>query len=231
MAEAAKAAADAAVIAKSAERNCASNCRELLQAQVDSAQAELNAARAELASKRAAAEHELREASRALEATPALASATPLADRIGVSAWIIDLAQSALGSLAANGLACALLVFGTHPRRRETVEVVEPAWSVSEPLPKPLPARKLIKQEATAKGQAPRFACECLEPGGEADLDAIMQRYRGWCKARGLTPLPDRDIAVALADLFSESGLDCVERDDRLMVIGASIKKGQEAAE
>jgi hypothetical protein len=44
---AAKTAADLAVIDKSAERGCASNCRTLLQAQVDAAQREVGAAQAE----------------------------------------------------------------------------------------------------------------------------------------------------------------------------------------
>jgi hypothetical protein len=59
-----KAATDAAVVAKSAERGCVENCRPLLQ--------------------------------------------SPLADRLGWPAWLLDLLQSALGSIAANGLAKAV---------------------------------------------------------------------------------------------------------------------------
>ena len=49
-----------------------------------------------------------------LAAFKAPPSASPLADRIGWPAWVLDLVMAALGSIAANGLACALMVFGSH---------------------------------------------------------------------------------------------------------------------
>src|SRR5262245_45802479 len=109
-----KASADQAAIDKSAERGCRENCRALLQAQVDAAAAETEQARAELGNGRTVAEGELTAARKALAALTAPPSPTPLADRLGMPAWLLDLVHSALGSLAANGLACGLLVFGAH---------------------------------------------------------------------------------------------------------------------
>ena len=65
-AEAAKKAADAAVVTKAAEKGCAVNCRQLLQAQVDAAAAEVNAARAEIDAARAVAEGVVKRARAAL---------------------------------------------------------------------------------------------------------------------------------------------------------------------
>ena len=69
-AQAAKAAADAAVVAKSAEKGCAVNCSKLLQAQVDAAAAEVTAARAEIDAARAIAEGVVKQARAALAALP-----------------------------------------------------------------------------------------------------------------------------------------------------------------
>jgi hypothetical protein len=108
--------ADAAVIEKSAERNCAKNCRELLQAQADAANREVREARTEMMQARQTAietaENELNAAREHLKKHPKPPSATPLADRVGVPAWIIDLATSAVGSIAFNGLGCGLIAFG-----------------------------------------------------------------------------------------------------------------------
>src|SRR5262249_7292945 len=127
-AEVDKAAADRAVLEKSSERGCLANCRQLLQAQVDAAASEVEKARGEMGEARSKAVTELEKAGAALPAMKAPISPTPLADRSGIPAWIIDLVSAALGSLAANGLACCLLMFGAHHRALR-VEVVPPAPS------------------------------------------------------------------------------------------------------
>ena len=126
----AKAVADAAVVEKSAEHGCAANCRALLQAQVDAAAAEVAGARQELAAKHAAAENELVEARTALAEAKEPPSATPLADRLGLPAWILDLLTAGLGSMAANGLGCGLIAFAAHGRRDANPAVNEAAVRV-----------------------------------------------------------------------------------------------------
>ena len=119
---AAKSAADTAVVEKSAERGCLANCRQLLQAQVDAASAEVVAARAEIAAARKVLEDELEAARAALAGMKPPVSDTPLADRLGLPGWKIDLLAAALASLAANGLGAFLLAFAAHGDKRAEPE-------------------------------------------------------------------------------------------------------------
>ena len=114
-----KAAADAAVVTKSAERGCAANCRLLLQAQADQNQQEVEAARRDMAENRTRLEQAVADAKGELAAFKAPPVPSPLADRIGWPAWVLDLVMAGLGSLSANGLACLMMVFGSHRRSEE----------------------------------------------------------------------------------------------------------------
>jgi hypothetical protein len=114
---AAKTAADAAAVAKSAERGCAENCRRLLQAQVDASALEVDAARAEVDAIRKRFQGDLVDAHVGLTRLQVPISATPLADRLGLPAWFLDLLTAGLGSIAANGLACGLIAFAAHDQR------------------------------------------------------------------------------------------------------------------
>lgn len=187
---AAKAAADAAVVAKAAERDCAVNCRALLEQQVTAAAAEVAAARAELSALRKAAEAELGAARAALAALPAPASVSPLADRLGIAGWQIDLAAAALASLAANGLGAFLLAFAAHGRSAGSL-----AGIASAPR--------------NAMAEADAFAREVFrpEPGGRVAIAAIREAYRAWCRSRAIDPLPDTEIGRALATLFGSLGV------------------------
>src|SRR5262249_12318585 len=116
----AKAAADQGVIDKSAERGCRENCRQLLQAAVDSAAEEVRAARLELERGKAAAKATLETAKSAFALMKAPESPTPFADNIGMPPWAFSVMVVALGSVGINGLACSLMVYGTHhPRYRK----------------------------------------------------------------------------------------------------------------
>lgn len=116
---AAKAAADAAVVSKSAEMGCRNNCAQLLQAQANNAADEVRAARADLDTANTGLESELQSARRAFESMTPPASATPMQDRTGVPQWIIDILSAWLGSLAVNGLGCSLIALGAHGMTRE----------------------------------------------------------------------------------------------------------------
>lgn len=198
-AEDGKAAADTAVIEKLAERGCAANCRQLLQAQVDSAQRELYEARA------------------ALAAIQAPGSATPLADRLGWPAWVLDLVVAGLGSMAANGLGVGLIAFAAHghgPLRQSAG--VDAA--TLEPAP-----RKTVVRELE---HAAQFAIEALAPthDGEAELLAIHGAYRDWCQAKGIEPLPAAQIGSALDHLFDGTGITITERNGRRVALGVAVK-------
>jgi hypothetical protein len=82
---AAKKKADDAAIYEAAKRDCRANCAALLQDAKRDAESELTAAR------------------NALDNLPALRSATPLADRLGIAAWAWDLIVAGLRSLLVIG--------------------------------------------------------------------------------------------------------------------------------
>jgi hypothetical protein len=238
-AEAAKAAADAAVVSKSSEKGCAVNCRQLLQAQVDAAAAEVVAARGALEVGNEKVKAELADARAALAGLKAPESATPLADRTGIPQWVLDLFGAGLGSIAANGLACCLMIFGAHHHRRVPhVEIVAavPARASAEPLAvrarRPRAARRTGKGRAlTAKDRAALFAIECLEPNGEADLLAIQARYGSWSAGRPSNKrFPPAQIGRALAELLDETGITVTERDGRLVAIGISLRDPESRA-
>lgn len=90
-------AANRAVVAQSALKDCKANCRALLQSQVD------------------AAKHDLDNSRAIYGANPApSASGSPLADRIGVPAWAVDVALALLLAIGGNGLAALLVAYGAH---------------------------------------------------------------------------------------------------------------------
>ena len=230
-----KSLADQAVIGKSAERGCRENCRARLQAQVDSAAAEIEQARAELGKSRTTAKSELTASRTALAALTAPPSPTPLAERLGVAAWLLDLVHSGLGSLAANGLACGLLVFGAHQPTKRRSGRAEKAdqKTASEPLvleqyvgaesPVELTVRKRV---ISKKSHAAQFAVERLQPadGSGSELSEIHQAYRDWCGTKGIEPLPAAQIGLLLADLFDGAGLSIAERSGKLMAVGVALK-------
>jgi hypothetical protein len=203
-AEAAKAAADAAVVNKASEKGCLANCRQLLQAQVDAAVSELGEARAELRTSWAKAEGELATSRAELAAMNAPASATPLADRLGLEGWHVDITAAALASLAANGLAAFLLAFAAHGRAARLLPIgVQDTSTVEiEAAPAPPSARDPAQE-------ADRYAGTMFRPKrtGRVKIADIRQAYHSWCRERGLDPLPDPEIGPALNALFSSVGL------------------------
>lgn len=215
-AEIAKAAADAAVVAKSAERGCAENCRKLLQAQVDAAALKVEQARAEIARERQRSEGELASARAALDRIKPPASASPLADRIGIPAWLLDLLTAALGSMAANGLACGLIAFAAHRRSDDLIEVAE---IVVEPPPVARPAE-----------HAAQFAVEALQPakGKRLDLTKVHTAYQAWCASKGVQPLGANQIGGALAQLFDDAGITVAKRHGKFVAIGVSLAANSE---
>jgi hypothetical protein len=207
---AAKKEADAATVAKAAERGCASNCRALLEQQVAVAHQEVNAARAEIEKARAEAEREASEARRLFAALPVPGSASPLADRLGVADWKIDLAAAALASISANGLGAFLIAFAAHGRRREAVRVVA-ASAVEVVPPEPIEAPPPTKAPARdADAEANKFASAVFRPNpsGRVRVGDIRRAYHQWCRERGIAPLPDREIGASLNALFSSVGLE-----------------------
>lgn len=143
----AKTSADRAAISEAAKSGCKENCRKLLDAQVENAKGDLNRAR------------------KLVEANPkSTVSGSPLADRLGIPAWTVDLAVAVLLSLGANGLAAALIAFAAHGPR--TVRPVTPvAANDAEPMDssanrspnrsgKPNSSRRTIRAKTKAEAES-----------------------------------------------------------------------------
>lgn len=194
-AETAKAAADRAVLEKASERGCAQNCRALLEAQVTAAAAEVAAARSELAGKAKAAAGELQAARDALEAMPLPPSASPLADRLGISSATLDIAFAVLASLALNGMAAALIAFGTHAHRQD-----EPV-AEAVPMPSASTAVATITEPVVLEAEAVEddeddeavgvwLSAETLPGTGDRlAVGAAYDAFRRWCEVDGRFPM------------------------------------------
>lgn len=201
-AEAAKKTVDAAAVEKVAERHCAQNCRALLQDQIASAQAEVEAAR------------------EALAALKPPASATPLADRIGIAGWAFDLITAALASIAANGLGAALVAFGAHGARREAEAPAaeeKPQAVVVEP-PKALPAPSPLDQVA-------RFGREMMTPADASiSIPKLYASFVDWSSEHGLRALSPTEAGGAMNVVFATAGLSIEHVDGVPHVRGAKLK-------
>lgn len=160
-AEAALTAAQAAVTAKSAEKTCVKNCAQLLTNAASTARADVATARS------------------LFEAAELPASATPLSDRSGFAAWVIDLMAAGLKSLAMNGLAAGLVAFGAHGAAagatvREAVH--QPATSFSPQIivsdePAPISPEEAFAATKTA-------ALSTNDNISDADLAAVAALFR-----------------------------------------------------
>jgi hypothetical protein len=189
-----------------------------------------------MVAQKVATEDELSAARAGLGTMKAPRSPTPLADRLHIPGWVLDLIRSALGSVAGNGLAAFLLSFGAHHRTRR-VEVItpRPAKPIDRPvvvpvIEKPAPRKSAAARRNNRTGDieehAAKFAVECLTPGGEADLQTIRSRYGEWCPPARRRP--DAQIGRALAELFNQAGIEIPEHDGRLVAMGVSLKQCEE---
>jgi hypothetical protein len=181
----AKTAADNAAVGKAAKRGCAIHCRALLEQQVSAAEREIAFARAEVEAKQRTAAAVVSVARASLAALNPAPAATPLANRLGVQGWVLDLIASSLGSIAANGLAGCLIAFGGH---RRASRMTTAARAANQPR---------------APGRVDAFAAAALHPrdGGRVTLGTAYVSYQRWCVGAGLEALPPLDFADSFADL------------------------------
>jgi hypothetical protein len=232
----AKASADAAAVAKSSERGCRENCRQLLQAQVDAARLEVEAARAELTAHKAAAEAELEAARAELGLVKAPQSPTPLADRLGAPAWVIDLVTSALGSIAANGLACCLLIFGAHHSARLHNDPDTPNPKNAAAVVRDVPMQDMTRLDAAPlaitaqpvdrREHVAQFLRSTLQPdpSGAASLRQLHTRYPDWCRRQAADLLPPAELGRHLRSIVDAIGLECEPAEHDVVIKGAVIR-------
>jgi hypothetical protein len=217
--------ADQAAAEKAAERGCRENCRQILQARIDAAGVEIAAARAALADIEGTRRAELAAARSALAVLRAAPSATPLADRLGLPSWALDLIAAALGSIAANGLACGLIAFAGHKKSPRDVGKIERSAAQLEPSP-------ATRVDEPTNECVQRFAFERLFPAradAGADLLAIKAEFQRWCAQRQITAPAGAELAQALSDLFEGVGIPIQQRGERFMAMGVMLRGDQVA--
>lgn len=117
---------------KIATASCVKLCKQELAEQRAAAMQEVADARAELNAMRTASAASVDATKVALAALPAVAAASPLAARINVPDWVLDLIRAGLFSVSANGLGAFLLAFASHDGVRR-VSVSDSVLPVSEP--------------------------------------------------------------------------------------------------
>ncbi len=219
----AKTAADLAVIDKSAERGCASNCRALLQAHVDAAQREVDAAHLER-------DGALERATRAVEAARAELARiglppdqSPLAARLGLPASVLDLAAAGLASLAVNGLGAALLAFGAHGGSRPTEPAMPPACTIDTATN--MAPVKMFAKARHGVAHVAKFSVEAMIPHPDARTPArdVRAAYLRWCRERGHDALPARDMADHLATLCDKAGLPIDNTEGTPIICGMKL--------
>ncbi len=217
--------------AKAAEMGCRKGCIETFDKRVAEASAEVVAAREEIRDAKATAEAKVKSAKATLVSMKAPESPTPLADRLGVAPWLLDLVASIFGSYGANGLACFLLMYGAHGSHWQNS--LEQHANGRAHVPEAVAAPKKVdpprQPKMSRRDHAAKFALSRLAPdGGGVDLDAIRQEYRTWARGEPMR-LTDAEIGAELARLFEEAGIEIAQQGERLVAIGVALK-GRELA-
>ena len=208
------------IATKAALPGCAKNCRALLQNRADTASREVQAARAELKKLQQSIRQDITKARQDLAALPPTRSPTPLADRLGVPPWLIDVSAAALLSIGLNVLAAILFAFSGH------------GW---QHAPKP-PTDTLKRPETALYPQlipvtdpaqhAAKYAIERIQParGKSTKLADMIADYEAWCGAQGFECLSQAEIAGQLSNLFREQGFQGRMVANEPHIIGIAIK-------
>lgn len=234
-AEAAKAKADAAVQASAADKSCAANCRTLLEAQVTNAQTEVAQARAEVEASQARARADLNTARAELLLAPPPPSTSPLADRLGIAPWALDLIIATLQAIGINGLGAALLALGAHtahrpakaapapsqaPARVVQVEALEPAPAAPVPAPVPL----AVADERPIAGVA-EFAVRKLDVSDDdtVDVAALHSIYCEWAHSTDRRALSRADFEKAFVATVEKAGHTVLRQGRKVVVEGLTV--------
>lgn len=230
-AEKAKSNAETAVREKAADKACLANCRLLLQSAVDAAQREVAAARAELDERTRNESQRLqdrRTAARAAVASlPPARSATPLADRLRVAAWALDLLIAGLRSIAANGLGAALIAFGAHAGGSARGKLARCDLAPLSEAQVASVASTPALLALSAHDHAVRFSREMLAPAEfDTPVSALHQAYLRWCLSKTEIPYSLREIGRELANLFARLEIEIIEIAGTKFVARVEIKSG-----
>lgn len=199
------------VSAKADKRNCARNCRALLETATENASAEVVAAREELVAQATAAIERRERLESELAALPAPVMHSPLAERLGAPPWLWDVIIGALGSLALNGSACLLLAYaarGTHSRLPLQVESAAP-----------------IQFNVAVLGLCDEWAASNIRPHKRrcVRIDPAYRAFSQWCAENGHAAVDGASFASAFAELIRDAGIAVRIENGAPVVVGACL--------
>jgi hypothetical protein len=182
--------------AKSTAPGCGQNCRATLAKSVDDATSAVDAARQSL-------QLEQRQARAALDKAPIPGSATPLADRTGWQAWVIDLSLVGLRGFGLSLGAALCLAIGAHTRRE--ANPVKPPIKLGGNVVAIAPRARL----PVKIGDVDAFLLDHVAPeqGARVSWAELFIRYRTWCEAKSSTPIAADAFGARLDALRTELGL------------------------
>lgn len=174
-----KASADAAYDKELREGGRCKTICEGLRADADKAQAEVIAALQEAEQGHQA---QIKAAQAEVAANPLPASATPLADRLGVPPWALDLFMAALLSIGANGLAGTLIAYGAHSG--EPIETAADDRCVPVEVPgstaptKPRKRKRFSTARSEPQIRANEIAAELRGSGKVVKFSTVRSEYQ-----------------------------------------------------
>ena len=140
--------------------DCAKQCRALLESQAGDLRSEVSAART------------------ALERAPLSKSSTPLADKLGIAAWALDLTFAALTSLAVNLLAGALIAWSARPSPAVATTATQSATQADSVPDSVSPDRGGNAIADSVSGPSPLSGQTTKAHNTKADSEAAARRTR-----------------------------------------------------
>lgn len=189
---------------KSTDKGCGQNCRAILAKTVDDATAAVANAQASL-------QLEKRQARAALDKAPLPPSATPLADKTGWQAWMIDLAKAGLRGFGLALGSAILLAAGAHRRQPEF-----PTPTV--PKPAKVPVTKAV-------GSVSKWMLEATEaqPAAKAEWGAMLAAYRLWCQAHDFEAVTAEVFAESLNVICERAGIETNEKGGKVYCVDLKL--------
>jgi hypothetical protein len=228
-------AANRAIVEKAALPGCRENCRQLLQTQADEARRELETAQRDVANqgkeRRQKAERELATAEQALETSPLPGSATPLADRLGIQPWLLDIIAAGLLSLGVNGLGAALIALAAHGKAKPEPIVIErttaPIVLTPEPAkPKAIAPANVVALPNPTHGRVSRFVAEQLEPASRGKIEVVdlYKAYASWCERVALQAFDVNEFGDQLQQALEIAGITTKAQRDKVYLVGVGLR-------
>jgi hypothetical protein len=226
-AERAKNAADEASRTKASEMGCRKNCADMLTAAVNAAAREVEAARAEIeaydAQQARLISDRIAKARAALDAAPLPPSATPFADRVGISPWALDLAMAGLLSFGLNLMAAGLISFATHASKTGEPKIETVEYEDVKPLD--ITPTNVVQLPPAVTGAVSKFMLEQIEaaPRSRVEVADLFAAYKMWCEGKGCRPLSVDRFADDLTPVLEAVGIPRKEQSGHVYLVGIKL--------